>query len=64
MSAEAQVSYASSAAPSTASSPTARSFAGETAAAGTPLITVMDTSSLLAKLHLAQAVGAELQARR
>lgn len=30
-------------------------FAGETAAAGTPLITVMDTSSLLAKLHLAQA---------
>jgi HlyD family secretion protein len=30
-------------------------FAGETPAAGTPLITVMDTSSLLAKVHLAQA---------
>ena len=31
-------------------------FAGEMAAAGTPLITVMDTTSLLAKLHLSQAV--------
>jgi multidrug efflux pump subunit AcrA (membrane-fusion protein) len=31
-------------------------FAGETATAGTPLITVMDTTSLLAKLHLSQAV--------
>jgi HlyD family secretion protein len=30
-------------------------FAGEMAATGTPLITVMDTSSLLAKVHLAQA---------
>ena len=29
-------------------------YAGETAAAGTPLITVMDTSGLLAKLHLSQ----------
>ena len=29
-------------------------FAGETAAAGTPLITVMDTSALIAKLHIAQ----------
>jgi RND family efflux transporter MFP subunit len=29
-------------------------FAGETAAAGTPVITVMDTSALLAKLHIAQ----------
>jgi HlyD family secretion protein len=34
-------------------------FAGETAAAGTPVITVMDTSGLLAKLHLSQ-----LQAQR
>ena len=39
-------------------------FAGETAAAGTPLITVMDTSALIAKVHVAQiqaqqfAVGA------
>lgn len=31
-------------------------FAGEMAPAGTPLITVMDTSSLIAKLHLSQAV--------
>ena len=31
-------------------------FAGETAAAGAPLITVMDTTSLLAKSHLAQSV--------
>ncbi len=35
-------------------------FAGETAAAGTPLITVMDTSSLLAKLHIAQMQAAQL----
>ncbi len=35
-------------------------FAGETAAAGTPVITVMDTSSLLAKLHLAQASAQKL----
>lgn len=32
-------------------------FPGETAAAGTPVITVMDTSSLLAKLHMAQATA-------
>lgn len=31
-------------------------FSGEMATAGTPLITVMDTSSLIAKLHLSQAV--------
>ncbi len=35
-------------------------FAGETAAAGTAVITVMDTSSLLAKLHLAQASAQKL----
>ena len=29
-------------------------FAGETAASGAPLITVMDTSALLAKIHLSQ----------
>jgi HlyD family secretion protein len=29
-------------------------FAGETAAAGTPLITVMDTSALLARVHVSQ----------
>lgn len=31
-------------------------YAGETAAAGTPLITVMETSTLLAKAHLAQSM--------
>ena len=29
-------------------------FAGETAASGAPLITVMDTSALIAKVHIAQ----------
>jgi HlyD family secretion protein len=29
-------------------------FAGETAAVGTPVVTVMDTSALIAKLHIAQ----------
>jgi HlyD family secretion protein len=36
-------------------------FPGETAAAGTTMITVMDTSSLLAKLHLAQASAQKLK---
>jgi multidrug efflux pump subunit AcrA (membrane-fusion protein) len=36
-------------------------FTGEMAPAGTPLITVMDTSSLLAKLHLAQIVTQRMQ---
>jgi HlyD family secretion protein len=35
-------------------------FAGETAAAGTALITVMDTSALLAKLHIAQVQAQQL----
>ncbi|HEY0785689.1 MAG TPA: efflux RND transporter periplasmic adaptor subunit [Acidobacteriaceae bacterium] len=35
-------------------------FAGETASAGTPLLTVMDTSSLLAKVHLAQSLAQRL----
>ena len=35
-------------------------FAGETAAAGTPLITVMDTSVLIAKLHVAQIQAQQL----
>ena len=32
-------------------------FAGETAAAGAPLITVMDTTALLAKTHIAQSLA-------
>jgi HlyD family secretion protein len=35
-------------------------FAGETASAGTPVITVMDTSALLAKLHLSQLQAQQL----
>jgi HlyD family secretion protein len=35
-------------------------FAGETAAAGSPLITVMDTSALIAKLHIAQVQAQQL----
>ena len=35
-------------------------FAGETAAVGTTLITVMDTSALLAKLHISQAQAQQL----
>jgi HlyD family secretion protein len=36
-------------------------FAGETAAAGTPVITVMDTSALLAKLHISQIQAQQLK---
>jgi RND family efflux transporter MFP subunit len=36
-------------------------YAGETATAGTPLLTVMDTSSLLAKIHLTQAQAQQLK---
>lgn len=36
-------------------------FAGETAAAGTPVITVMDTSALIAKVHIAQSLAQQLK---
>jgi RND family efflux transporter MFP subunit len=36
-------------------------FAGETAATGTTLITVMDTSALLAKVHIAQIVAQRMK---
>jgi len=36
-------------------------FAGETAAAGTPLITVMDTSVLLAKTHIAHSLAQRMK---
>jgi HlyD family secretion protein len=35
-------------------------FAGETASAGTPVVTVMDTSALIAKLHIAQVEAQQL----
>lgn len=36
-------------------------YAGETAPAGTPLITVMETRTLLAKMHIAQSDAQQLQ---
>jgi multidrug efflux pump subunit AcrA (membrane-fusion protein) len=36
-------------------------FAGETATAGSPLITVMDTSSLIAKAHIAQSLAQRMK---
>jgi RND family efflux transporter MFP subunit len=36
-------------------------FAGETAATGAPLVTVMDTSSLLAKTHIAQSLAQQMK---
>jgi len=36
-------------------------FPGETAVAGTPLMTVMDTSALLAKAHIAQSLAQRLK---
>jgi len=36
-------------------------FAGETAAAGTPLITVMETSNLIAKAHIGQSLAQQLK---
>ncbi len=36
-------------------------FDGETATAGTPVVTVMDTSTLIAKTHLSQAMAQELR---
>lgn len=59
-SAEAQVSYAQLHSPIDGVVTDRPLFAGETATAGSPVLTVMDTSSLLAKLHLAQASAQEL----
>ena len=36
-------------------------FAGETATAGSPLLTVMDTSTLIAKTHLAQTLAQQMK---
>jgi multidrug efflux pump subunit AcrA (membrane-fusion protein) len=60
-SAEAQVSYSALRSPIDGVVTDRPLFAGETAAAGVPVITVMDTSSLLAKLHLAQAAAQKLK---
>ncbi|MBB5064594.1 efflux RND transporter periplasmic adaptor subunit [Granulicella mallensis] len=59
--AEAQLSYASLRSPIDGVVTDRPLFAGETAQAGAPLITVMDTSSLLAKVHLSQATAQRMK---
>ncbi|MFC6645372.1 efflux RND transporter periplasmic adaptor subunit [Granulicella cerasi] len=58
--AEAQVSYTHIQSPIAGVVTDRPLFPGETATTGTPLITVMDTSSLLAKVHLSQSVAQRL----
>jgi len=60
MNAEAQVGYASLRSPINGVVTDRPLFPGETATAGTAVITIMDTSSLIAKLHVAQAVAQKL----
>ncbi len=61
LAAEAQVSYSEIRSPITGVVTDRPLFAGETASAGAPLITVMDTSSLYAKVHLSQSVAQRLK---
>jgi HlyD family secretion protein len=58
--AQAQVSFANLRSPIDGVVTDRPLFPGESALAGTAVITIMDTSSLLAKLHLAQATAQEL----
>jgi HlyD family secretion protein len=59
--ADAQVSYSEIRSPINGVVTDRPLFAGETAAAGAPLITVMDTTTLLAKAHLAQSVAQQMK---
>src|SRR5579863_9852619 len=59
--AQAQVSYSEIHSPINGVVTDRPLFAGETAAAGAPLLTVMDTSSLLAKTHIAQSVVQQMK---
>jgi multidrug efflux pump subunit AcrA (membrane-fusion protein) len=61
MSAEAQVGYANLRSPINGVVTDRPLFPGEMAVAGTPVITVMDTSALLAKLHITQASAQALR---
>lgn len=61
LNAQAQVSYTEIRSPISGVVTDRPLFAGETASAGAPLITVMDTSSLVAKVHLAQSVAQRLK---
>lgn len=58
--AQAQLSYTEIRSPISGTVTDRSLFAGETAAAGTPVITVMDTSALVAKLHVAQMQAQQL----
>jgi len=60
LNAEAQVSYSKIQSPIDGVVTDRPLFPGETAASGSTLITVMDTSSLLAKVHLSQIVAQHL----
>jgi len=59
--AQAQVSYSEIRSPINGVVTDRPLFAGETAQVGAPLVTVMDTSSLLAKTHLAQSLAQRLK---
>jgi multidrug efflux pump subunit AcrA (membrane-fusion protein) len=59
--AEAQVSYAELRSPIDGVVTDRPLFPGETAAVGAPAITVMDTRSLIAKLHISQAAAQQLK---
>jgi multidrug efflux pump subunit AcrA (membrane-fusion protein) len=59
--AEAQVSYTELRSPIDGVVTDRPLFPGETAAAGAPVITVMDTSSLIAKVHISQVAAQQLK---
>lgn len=61
LAAEAQVSYSEVRSPISGVVTDRPLFAGETANAGSALITVMDTSSLIAKVHLSQTVAQQVK---
>jgi len=60
MGAQAQLSYTEIRSPISGVVTDRPLFEGETAAAGTPVITIMDTSALLAKLHISQIQSQQL----
>jgi HlyD family secretion protein len=61
LAAEAQVSYSEVRSPIAGIVTDRPLFPGETANSGTALVTVMDTSTLIAKVHLAQTVAQQLK---
>ena len=61
MGAQAQVSFAEIRSPIQGVVTDRALFAGETVAAGSTLVTVMDTTSLLAKVHLAQSASQQVK---